>query len=95
MQQDFYSDIRKILKRSDGNMWHRFTTPLSDAGQMKRAPERGWKFINRHIADLPKEQLEMLYDEDPTVQPECGLRWRVRPGVQTTSIYLDDPIPLY
>ncbi|KAF8906606.1 hypothetical protein CPB85DRAFT_1436855 [Mucidula mucida] len=32
MRQDFYSDIRKVLRRSDGNIWHRFSTPLSDAG---------------------------------------------------------------
>ncbi|KAF8904984.1 hypothetical protein CPB85DRAFT_1563840 [Mucidula mucida] len=61
MRQDFYSDIHKILKRSNGNIWHRFTTPLSNAWQMKRAPEWGWTYINRRIADLPKEQLEMLY----------------------------------
>ncbi|KAF8869518.1 hypothetical protein CPB85DRAFT_1446840 [Mucidula mucida] len=25
MRQDFHFDVRKILKRSDGNIWHRFT----------------------------------------------------------------------
>ncbi|KAF8904979.1 hypothetical protein CPB85DRAFT_932948 [Mucidula mucida] len=95
MRQDFYSDIRKILKRSDGNIWHRFNTPPSDTAQRRLVKEWGWGFINSWIRALPKEQLEMLYYEDSTVDPERGLRWRVRPGVKTASIVEDDPVPSY
>ncbi len=95
MIQDFYSDIRKILKRSDGNIWHRFNTPPSDTAQRRLAKEWGWGCINSWIRALPKEQLEMLYYEDSTVDPERGLRWRVRPGVKTASIDEDDPVPSY
>ncbi|KAF9017347.1 hypothetical protein BDZ89DRAFT_380055 [Hymenopellis radicata] len=95
MWQDFRSDVRKILKRSDGNIWHRFTTPLSDAGKLGWWKEQSWRDINKDIRDLPEEQLEMLYYEDPTVDPERGLRWRVKPGVKTTSMMWDDPVPPY
>ncbi len=99
MRQDFYFDIRKILRRysdhADGNIWHRFTTPLSDGGQIAEAEEWGWGTINAWIGALPEEELKMLYYEDLNIDPERGLRWRVKPGMKTTSMYGDDPVPPY
>ncbi|KAF9017349.1 hypothetical protein BDZ89DRAFT_1074841, partial [Hymenopellis radicata] len=57
--------------------------------------EWSWRDINICIRKLPKEQLEMFYYEDPTVDAERGLRWRVKPGVKTTSMDWDDTVPPY
>ncbi|KAF8906610.1 hypothetical protein CPB85DRAFT_874018 [Mucidula mucida] len=97
MRQDFYSNIRKVLRRSDGNIWRRFSTPLSDAAQkmLVEKEEWSWRDINTVLGRLSEEQLEMLYCEDLSVDRERGLRWRVKPGVKTTTLDWDDPVPPY
>ncbi len=57
--------------------------------------EWSWRDINTVLGRLSQEQLEMLYCEDLSVDRERGLRWRVKPGVKTTTLDWDDPVPPY
>ncbi|KAG6819130.1 hypothetical protein H0H93_015095 [Arthromyces matolae] len=106
-QQDFNKDIRWILAVADhrdskglitppdpdvgDGIWHRHSTPLADQVQFTRAEQFGFYYVNKFIENLPPETLEMLYDEDSTVDYVSGLRWRVKNGVKTR--FLDDPFP--
>ncbi|KAG6901039.1 hypothetical protein C0995_001679 [Termitomyces sp. Mi166 len=75
-----------------GGVWHRYRTPVFDEEQIRLAQERGYRAVNRFIETfLSKEELDMLYDEDASVDINCGLRWKVKDGVKTGGF--DDPCP--
>ncbi|KNZ79513.1 hypothetical protein J132_09526 [Termitomyces sp. J132] len=76
-----------------GGVWHRYRTPVSDEEQIQYAKEAGYGAANCFIQALSsKEELEMLYDEDATIDINCGLRWKVKKGVKTRGF--DDPCPV-
>ncbi|KAG6844205.1 hypothetical protein H0H93_016596, partial [Arthromyces matolae] len=68
-----------------GGVWHRYPTPLSDRDQYLRAKEEPWSWINYAIESLSQEEKEKLYEEDVNVDPEKGLRWKVKKGTKTGS----------
>ncbi|KAG6818220.1 hypothetical protein H0H93_006712, partial [Arthromyces matolae] len=78
-----------------GGVWHRYRTPLSDDEQCRLAREAGefgWDQINGAIQHLSVDERDKLYDEDTTVDPSQGLRWRVKKGTKTALF--DDPVPV-
>ncbi|KAG6818815.1 hypothetical protein H0H93_001376, partial [Arthromyces matolae] len=99
---DFYLDIRCILNFGDRDsngpltpstpgvgIWHRHCTPLADDVQVTFAKEQTFQYVNNKIQDLSPEALDLFYDEDKTVDPQIGLRWKVKQGIKTAL--LDDP----
>ncbi|KAG6814219.1 hypothetical protein H0H93_013116 [Arthromyces matolae] len=80
---------------SAGSVWHRYRTPLSDDEQCRRAKEvgkYGWCYVNGEVESLSADARDKFYDEDTTVDPNQGLRWRVKKGLKT-SLH-DDPVPV-
>ncbi|KAG6846367.1 hypothetical protein H0H93_014400, partial [Arthromyces matolae] len=55
------------------------------------AREHTFQYVNNKIQALSPQALDFFYDEDKTVDPQIGLRWKVKQGIKTALKHLDDP----